>query len=155
MAIQNATNVAIRVGGTGSGAPTNGDTIGFATSASLSVSMDLRDSTTKSSLGWQENLGGLKSWEISGDAFVDLSGDTVGNSNDPWLSNSTTDKTVKLTPSLYDTWAAGVAVKVAFGNSTKSYYGQGIITSLSIDAGVEENATYSITIQGTGALTEA
>jgi len=155
MAIQNATNVAIRVGGTGSGAPGANDTIGFATSASLSVSMDLRDSTTKSSLGWQENLGGLKSWEISGDAFVDLSGDTVGNSNDPWLSNSTTDKTVKLTPSLYDTWAAGVAVKVAFGNSTKSYYGQGIITSLSIDAGVEENATYSITIQGTGALTEA
>ena len=156
MAIQNATNVAIRVGGTGSGQPAAGDTIGFATSASLSVSMDLRDSTTKSSQGWQDNLGGLKSWEISGDAFVDLSADTINAAaNDPWLSDSTTNKTVKLTPSLYDTWAAGVAVKVAFGNSTKSWYGQGIITSLSIDAGVEENATYSITIQGTGALLEA
>jgi len=149
MAIQNATNVAIRVDG-----KIAGDTIGFATSASLSVSLDLRDSTTKSSLGWQENLGGLKSWEISGDAFVDLGADPT-NANDPWLSDSTTNKTVKLTPSLYDTWAAGVAVKVAFGNSTKSWYGQGIITSLSIDAGVEENATYSITIQGTGALLEA
>ena len=155
MAIQNATNVAIRVGGTGTGQPAAGDTIGFATSASLSVSMDLRDSTTKSSLGWQDNLGGLKSWEISGDAFVDLSGNTNTASNDPFLSDSTTNKTVKLTQSLYDTWAAGVAVKVAFGNSSKSWYGQGIITSLSIDAGVEENATYSITIQGTGALSEA
>ena len=148
MAIQNATNVAIRVDG-----KVNGDTIGFATSASLSVSMDLRDSTTKSSQGWQENLGGLKSWEISGDAFVDLGSDPT--TNDPWLSDSTTNKTVKAVQTIYDLWVAGAAIEVAFGNSGKHWYGSGLITSLSIDAGVEENATYSITIQGTGALTEA
>jgi len=147
MAIQNATNVAIRVDG-----KVNGDTIGFATSASLSVSMDLRDSTTKSSLGWQENLGGLKSWEISGDAFVDLGSDPT--TNDPWLSDSTTNKTVKAVQTIYDLWVAGAAIEVAFGNSGKHWYGSGLITSLSIDAGVEENATYSITIQGTGALSE-
>ena len=105
MAIQNATNVAIRVGGQGVG-----NTIGYATSASLSVNMDLRDSTTKSSGGWQENLGGLKSWEISGDAFVDVDADT---------------------------------------------FTEAIITSISIDAGVEENATYSISLTGTGALTQS
>ena len=148
MAIQNATNVAIRVDG-----KVNGDTIGFATSASLSVSMDLRDSTTKSSQGWQENLGGLKSWEISGDAFVDLGADPT-NANDPWLSDSTTNKTVKAVQTIYDLWVAGAAIEVAFGNSGKHWYGSGLITSLSIDAGVEENATYSITIQGTGALSE-
>jgi len=147
MAIQNATNVAIRVDG-----KVNGDTIGFATSASLSVSMDLRDSTTKSSQGWQENLGGLKSWEISGDAFVDLGSDPT--TNDPWLSDSTTNKTVKAVQTIYDLWVAGAAIEVAFGNSGKHWYGSGLITSLSIDAGVEENATYSITIQGTGALSE-
>ncbi len=148
MAIQNATNVAIRVDG-----KVAGDTIGFATSASLSVNMDLRDSTTKSSQGWQENLGGLKSWEISGDAFVDLGSDPT-NANDPWLSDSTTNKTVKAVQTIYDLWVAGAAIEVAFGNSGKHWYGSGLITSLSIDAGVEENATYSITIQGTGALSE-
>tara|TARA_R110002074_G_scaffold189692_2_gene355582 strand:+ start:6150 stop:6608 length:459 start_codon:yes stop_codon:yes gene_type:complete len=148
MAIQNATNVAIRVDGR-----TAGDTIAFATSASLSVNMDLRDSTTKSSLGWSESLGGLKSWEISGDAFVDLSGATVGTSNDPWDQDSAITSTLKLLPSLWDTWLAGTAVTVAFGNDTQEWYGSGIITSLSIDAGVEENATYSVSITGTGALT--
>jgi len=150
MAIQNATNVAIRVGGTGAG-----NTVGFGTSASLSVTMDLRDKTNKSSLGWQENLGGLKSWEISGDAFVDLSADTITNVNDPYDENTSETATVKTVRSLWDTWAAGVEVDVLFGNGTKNYYGKGLITSLSIDAGVEENATYSVTIQGTGTLSES
>ena len=148
MAIQNATNVAIRVDGKSAG-----DTVGFATSASLSINMDLRDSTTKSSLGWQENLGGLKSWEISGDAFVDLGSDPT-TENDPWEVNTTETETVKVYGTIYDVWKAGVAVEVAFGNKDKYWYGQGIITSLSIDAGVEENATYSLTITGTGTLTE-
>jgi predicted secreted protein len=150
MAIQNATNVAIRVGGI-----TAGKTIGFATSASLSVSMDLRDKTSKSSLGWQENLGGLKSWEMSGDAFVDLSASTLGSQNDAWDSNTTSSATVKLMTSLYDTWAAGIAIEVGFGNSGQDWHGSGIITSISMDAGVEENATYSISITGTGALTKS
>ena len=150
MAIQNATNVAIRVGGTGAN-----NTIGFATSASLSVSMDLRDSTNKQSLRWQENLGGLKSFELSGDAFVDLSADTATQVNDPFESNPTETATVKLLPSLYATWEAGTEVDVVFGNTGKNYTGKGIITSISIDAGVEENATYSISITGTGALVQA
>ena len=149
MAIQNATNVALRVGGR-----TDGNTIAYATSASLSVNMDLRDSTTKSSLGWQENLAGLKSWEMSGDAFVELSAATA-TGNDPFKEGTEVDSTLKNVSSIYDSWAAGLPVTVAFGNDTKEYYGQAIITSISIDAGVEENATYSISLTGTGALTQA
>ena len=149
MAIQNATNVAIRVGGR-----TDGNTIAYATSASLSVNMDLRDTTTKSSLGWQENLGGLKSWEMSGDAFVELSAATA-TGNDPFKEGTEVNSTLKNISSLYATWAAGLAVTVAFGNDTKEYYGSAIITSISIDAGMEENATYSISLQGAGALTQA
>ena len=149
MAILNATNVAIRVGGQG-----NGNTIAYATSASLSLNMDLRDSTTKSSDGWQENLGGLKSWELSGDAFIDISADTISGI-DPFIDGSSSSQNLKTIGSIYDTWLAGAAVVVAFGNETKEWYGNGIITSLSLDAGVEENATYSITIQGTGVITEA
>ena len=46
MAIQNATNVALRVGGR-----TDGNTIAYATSASLSVNMDLKRFNNKI-LGW-------------------------------------------------------------------------------------------------------
>ena len=149
MAIENATNVVLSVTSGGSK-----QEIAHCTSASLSVSMDLRDSTTKSSLGWQENLGGLKSWEMSGDAFVELNTAT-STGNDPFKEGTEVNSTLKNISSLYATWEAGLAVTVAFGNDTKEYYGSAIITSISIDAGMEENATYSISLQGTGALTQA
>lgn len=154
MAIENATNVVIRVADDGSS--TNLQTLAFATSASLSMSSELRDSTTKSSGGWQENLAGLKSWELSGDAFIDLSGDTV-TATDPYTGSSGTLKTVT---KLWDLWAAGTKVDIEFGTGAggsgdKSYTGEAFISSLSMEAGVEENATYSITLTGTGALAEA
>jgi predicted secreted protein len=36
-----------------------------------------------------------------------------------------------------------------------TFTGQALITSISIDAGVEENATYSISLTGTGAITKS
>ncbi len=154
MAIENATNVVIRIADDSSS--TNLQTLAFATSASLSMSTELRDSTTKSSGGFQENLAGLKSWELSGDAFIDLSGDTV-TATDPYTGFPGTLKTVT---KLWDLWAAGNKVDIEFGTGAggsgdKSYVGEAFITSLSMDAGVEENATYSITLTGTGALSEA
>ena len=154
MAIENATNVVIRVADDGSS--TNLQSLAFATSASLSMSTDLRHSTTKSSGGFQENLAGLKSWELSGDAFIELSADTI-TGTDPYTGSSGTLKTVT---KLWDLWAAGTKVDVEFGtgaggSADKSYIGEAFITSLSMDAGVEENATYSITLTGTGGLSEA
>ena len=46
--------------------------IAFSTSASLGVSKDLRDITTKDSQGWQENAKGLGSFELSTDALWDV-----------------------------------------------------------------------------------
>ena len=48
----------------------------------------------------------------------------------------------------------GDAVSCDFGLSGMLYRGDAIITSFSIDAGVEENATYSISLTGTGTLTQ-
>ena len=130
MAIQNATEVVLSVT-TAAGL----DAIAHSTSCSLSVNMDLRDSTTKSSDGWQENLGGLKSWEMSGDAFVDIAAPTGADVEE-----------------LFTTLVAGTAVNVSFGLTGMLYTGTALITSISIDAGVEENATYSISLTGTGEL---
>ena len=133
MAIQNATDVLLKIT-TADGL----EAIAHATSASISMSTDLRDSTTKSSLGFQENLGGLKSWEMSGDAFVDIASPTGADIE-----------------SLWTVWNARSVVVCTFGLSGMTYTGNAIITSLSIDAGVEENATYSISLTGTAGIAQS
>ena len=72
--IMNSTDVVIQISEDDG---TSYDIIGRATSASLSVSMETRDTTNKDSAGWQENLEGLKSWSLSGDGLVtySISGD--------------------------------------------------------------------------------
>jgi TP901-1 family phage major tail protein len=132
MAIQNATDVVLSIT-TADGK----EAVAHATSASISINMDLRDSTTKSSAGWQENLGGLKSWELSGDAFVDISSPTGADIE-----------------SLYTVFEARNAIECDFGLSGMLYRGNALITSISIDAGVEENATFSISLTGTSTLTQ-
>jgi TP901-1 family phage major tail protein len=135
--IENATNVVLSVTTT-SGGTTVKEPIAHCTSASLSVSMDLRDSTSKDSQGFQENLGGLKSFELSGEGFVDVDG--VSGKADQ--------------NKLFDTMMlADPRVICDFGVQGMEYSGTGIITSFSVDAGVEENATYSITVTGTGGIT--
>jgi len=137
MAIVNATDIIVKIKAT-AGNPV--EQLLHATSASLSISQDLRDSTTKSSGGFQENLAGLRSWEISGDGFVDF--------------NSTTSNTINTTEliTLMLTAQADAVVEVSFGIGAFTYDGLAFITSLSLDAGVEENATYSVSLQGTGAI---
>lgn len=132
MAILNATDCVLSVTTGGSL-----QAVAHSTSASISMNMDLRDSTTKSSAGYQENLGGLRSWEVSGDAFVEIG---AGDGN---------------IEALWDTWEARTAVVVNFGATDMIYSGSALITAISIDAGVEENATYSISLTGTGALSKS
>jgi predicted secreted protein len=128
MAIQNATAVTLSIGGV---------LMAHATSASLSVSRDLRDSTTKSSLGWSESLSGLKSWEMSGDAFVDISETTTGLA------------------ACFDLLDGGAEVTVVFAVDSINYTGQALITSVSADAGVEENTSFSVSFTGTAGLVKA
>lgn len=133
MAILNATDCVLSVTTGGSL-----QAMAHCTSASLSMNLDLRDSTTKSSLGYQENLGGLRSWELSGDAFVEIGSITGADIEELW-----------------DIWEARTEVAVKFGASGMEYTGNALITSISIDAGVEENATYSISLTGSGALAKS
>ena len=141
MAILNATDVVISINNTASTAHGSVvDKLLFGTSASLSVSRDLRDSTNKSSAGWSESLAGLKSWELSGDGFVEFASTTANTKNVKELYTQMV--------------AANPEVTVKFSDGTTYYVGNAFITSLSVDAGVEENATYSVSLTGSGALTQ-
>lgn len=130
MAILNATDCVLSITTGGSL-----QAVAHCTSASLSMNMELRDSTTKSSDGWQTNLGGLRSWELSSDAFVEIGSITGADIEELW-----------------DIWEGRAEVQVKFGHTNMEYTGAALITSISIESGVEENATYSISLTGSGEL---
>jgi len=136
--IMNSTDVVIQISTDGS----SYDIVGRATSASLSVSMETRSTTTKDSAGWDENLEGLKSWSLSGDGLV-----TYSIAND----FETPDE-------LFTILNNRTAIDVKFGSMTSGeidYSGKAYLVSYEQEAGVEENVTYSFSITGTGVLTQA
>ena len=137
--IMNSTDVVIQISEDGG---TTYDIIGRATSASLSVSMETRDTTNKDSAGWQENLEGLKSWSLSGDGLVTYS--ISGDYDTP--------------DDLFTMLSNRTLVKVKFGSATSGeidYTGDAYLVSYEQEAGVEENVTYSFGFTGTGVLTQA
>ena len=129
--VMNSTDVVIKVGS---------EIVGKMTSASLSVTMATRDISTKDSAGWMEVLEGQKSWTLSGEGLV------VYNN------------TGKTTPDeIYTLLSNRGVVAIEFGSETtdETYYsGSGFFTEFSTDAGVEDNATFSFSFQGTSTLTQ-
>ena len=130
--VMNSTDVVLKVGS---------ELVGKMTSASLSVTMATRDISTKDSAGWMEVLEGQKSWTLSGEGLV------VYNN------------TGKTTPDeIYTLLSTRAVVVIQFGSASsdeKYYTGSGFFTEFSTDAGVEDNATFSFSFQGTGVLTQA
>ena len=117
------------------------DKIMFLTSANLSVSMDVRDISNKSSSGWKEILEAQKSWSMSADGFT-----TYSTATD---EDNTAD--------IFGHLAARTKLHFRFTNANAGDYqfvGTGYFTSLEQSSGVEDNLTYSVSIEGSGALAE-
>jgi TP901-1 family phage major tail protein len=117
--------------------------IAFSQDGSLSLSMETRDITNKSSSGWRELLESTRSGSISGNFFYaerDSSSAAVYGYDDlfGYLSNRTQ-----------------IFVKFATNVTGDKYYtAAGYITSLEASAPTEDNTTCSVTIELTGAITE-
>ena len=136
--IFNGTNLVVLVGS---------EVVAHSTSCSLSVSVDLPDSTTKSSQGWAEQIGGLKSWSLTTDglATVDPTGATYIVGDIFTALAARTAVTVKFTTvSTGSTVIAGDLV----------WSGLAFIESLDVTADMESPATYSVSFTGTGVLTQ-
>lgn len=121
----------------------NGKKVAYCTNTSLSINMDTIDTTTKDASGWASYMGGLNSWEMSGDALYSMasgSEDTIAiDLFDAMLAKTLCTTMIYPTP-----YSAG------------DYYwsGSGYITSLELSAGVEDVAAYSFNFQGTGKLSK-
>jgi TP901-1 family phage major tail protein len=136
-AIMNATDVLIQF----STDNVTFDEVGRMTNASLSISMETRDTSNKDSAGFRELLSGQRSWSLAGDGLVVYSLTNADGFHD-----------------LFGYWNNRTNLYVKFGSVSggeKNYSGRGFITSLDQEAGVEDNATFSFSFEGTGALAEA
>ena len=110
--------------------------VGGQRNASLEMSAETIDTTVKTTGGWAAKIPGIKSWTSSCDGvyFVDDAG----------LEAAQT------------AFMNGTAVSLEFSNSNGlSYSGQAVITSMSVEAGQEDIVSYTISFEGTGALTAA
>ena len=125
MAAIKGLDVLIKVGST---------VVGGQRNASLEMSAETIDTTVKTTGGWAAKIPGIKSWTSSCDGvyFVDDAG----------LEAAQT------------AFMNGTAVSLEFSNSSGlSYSGQAVITSMSVEAGQEDIVSYTISFEGTGALT--
>ena len=143
--LMNGTDLIIKVG-TDS---TNDVIVASATTCSLELSMDEIDQSNKSSGGWKAIMGGQRSWSVSAEALYQ--NEAVAGSKsyiDFWnhIAQATADGALARTP-VY------VELQHANGTTGNVYYsGEAYVTSLSVNGGTEDQASYSISLTGTGVL---
>ena len=141
MAILNGTELKVYSSGTN-------NLVAFAQNCTLTVNQSIREITNKESAGFKESLEGLRDFSIDVDgayAWTDGTGSALTNGADDVLETNVLNARQKVTFIFGDTTTT----------SDVSYSGSGFITSMSFTGGTEDTATYSMTIEGTGLLTQA
>ena len=122
--------------------------VAYATSGSITINHNLRDTSTKESGGWKDQLEGQRDWEVSCDGMVAFLTSPSGGA----VSGKTVDE-------MFTSYiATRTTLTVSFESSETGDYkwsGSSFLTSISMDAPNEESATYSMSFSGTGALTQA
>lgn len=117
--------------------------IAHSNSCTLNINMDTPDATTKDSGGWEEVIGGTKSWDVSFDNLVDFaSGIELAQGVSAGLDD------------LFTYLDGRVAIKVAIGVNANYYYGDSFVNQISITADKESPVTFSGSLKGTGTLTK-
>ena len=140
MAILNGTELKIYSSGT-----TN--LVAFAQNCTLTVNNTTREITNKESAGYKEVLESLRDWSIDVDgayAWTDASGTALTDGVDDLIQTNILANRLQFDVIFGDTAST----------SDVSYAGKVYITSASMTGGTEDTATYSLTLEGTGALTQ-
>ena len=104
--------------------------------ASIELSAESIDTTTKQGGGWSTKTAGVKSWTSSCDGvyFIDEAG-------------------IK---AVYTAFEAGTEIDLEFSNASGVYHkGKAIITSMSIEAGQDDVVSYTIAFEGCGELKDS
>jgi predicted secreted protein len=125
-----------------------GTLVAYSTNCSININHSLRSTSSKESGGWDENMEGMRNWDLSCDALY------------AWLQPDGTAITGLTLSELFTTYmATRTSFTVTFGVTTSAtedtkYTGTAWITSLSLTAPLEDTSTYSVSMTGSGALTQ-
>tara|TARA_R110002074_G_C12013229_1_gene615628 strand:+ start:14 stop:445 length:432 start_codon:yes stop_codon:yes gene_type:complete len=140
MAILNGTELKIYSSGT-----TN--LVAFAQNCTLTVNNTTREITNKESAGYKEVLESLRDWSIDVDgayAWTNASGTALTDGVDDLIQTNILANRLQFDVIFGDTQST----------SDISYAGKVYITSASMTGGTEDTAVFSLTLEGTGALTQ-
>ena len=121
--------------------------VAFAQNCTLNVNHSPREITNKESNGYKEILEGLRDFSIDIDgayAWTDAAGSSGLTNGADDLVNANILTRAKVDFIFGDTAAT----------HDVSYSGSGYLTSVSLTGGTEDTATYSLTIEGTGTLSQ-
>jgi len=121
--------------------------VAFAQNCTLNVNHSPREITNKESAGNKEILEGLRDFSLDVDgayAWTNAAGAALTNGADDLLQTNLLANRLKVDFIFGDTAAT----------HDVSYAGSGYITSMSFTGGTEDTATYSMTIEGIGALVQ-
>jgi len=128
MAIYNGTLQLINIGG---------EALTQLTSCTMSMNADLFETTTKFSDGWKEVMAGLRDVTYSAEGLADFS--DAGKYDLSQLFSAYTNRT---------------ELDVYFTNGTVTFTQKAYISSLEVSAPMEDVATYSLELTGTGVLAD-
>ena len=124
------------------------EVVAHATSCSLSLSVDLPETTDKQSGGWTEHLAGAKSWTLTTDGLATV---------DP-AATASYYTTGEIMSALANRTAVTVKFTTVSGTTAVVgdlyWSGSAFIESMDITADMESPVTYSASFTGTGALTQ-
>lgn len=125
---------------------TAGTLVAYATSGSININHSLREITNKDSLGWKEQMEGLRDWSIDLEgmyAWTDSAGSTVHNADDLFTSYIATRTSFTIT------WGTTEA-----GTGNTKYEGTAWLTSVSMSGATEDSSTFSASFSGSAAITQ-
>jgi TP901-1 family phage major tail protein len=114
---------------------TTKNVVGGQSGATLNRETNVIEVTSKES-GWSENLAGIKSWSIECEGYVVVSDSAYDALETSWENGDEID----------------VEIVVPSGNT---YSGKAIISEFPLEAPQDDAMTFSITLQGTGALNKS
>jgi TP901-1 family phage major tail protein len=134
MAIYNGTAQLLKLGTAGSE-----EALIQLTNCSMSLNADLFDTTSKESGGWKSVMPGLRDVSYSGEGLADF----------------TASATKYTLTEIFNAYNSRTLLSVVFTNTVNTFTQSGYISSFELSAPMEDVATYTIEITGTGTLTLA
>ncbi|MDR1556796.1 MAG: phage tail protein [Tannerellaceae bacterium] len=132
-----------------------GKAIALATSHTLSLTAEMKSTSSKDTGNWAASIPGGKSWEMTSENVYSADADTTQASYatlvDKWLADERVEVHFGI-PKNAD--AASEVPSTGWSLPDGSYKGYAYISSISANAPNGENATFSVTLTGTGKLSK-